>query len=103
MSEAKEGCALLEDVDEHTFVRFSQYAYTRDYVAADLEILLHSSAVANTQSAVQNGFLAKETVYRCCFRRTPLSLLSLKEEEKKRVYQEDDPEPLPSQSKKSKS
>ncbi len=35
MSEAKEGCALLEDVEERTFVQFSQYAYTGDYSAAD--------------------------------------------------------------------
>jgi len=51
MSEAKEGCALLEDVEEQTFVQFSQYAYTGDYVAADPDILLDSSAIANTHSA----------------------------------------------------
>ena len=45
MSEAKEGCAFLEDVDERTFVRFSQYAYTGDYIAADPDILLDSSAI----------------------------------------------------------
>jgi len=49
MSEEKEGCAWLEDVEEHTFVRFSQYAYTGDYVAADPEILLDPSMIANTQ------------------------------------------------------
>lgn len=38
MSEAKEGCALLEDVEEQTFVQFSQYAYTGDYSAADPDI-----------------------------------------------------------------
>ena len=51
MSEAKEGCALLEDVDERTFVRFSQYAYTGDYVATDPDILLDSSAITSTHSA----------------------------------------------------
>lgn len=35
MLEAKENCAHLEEVDEQTFVRFSQYAYTGDYDAAD--------------------------------------------------------------------
>ena len=39
MSEAKGGCTLLEDVDEGTFVRFSQYAYTGDYIAADPDII----------------------------------------------------------------
>ncbi len=48
MSEAKEGCALLEDVDEGTFVRFSQYAYTGDYITADSDILLDSSTIAST-------------------------------------------------------
>ncbi|KAI9762719.1 MAG: hypothetical protein M1840_001186 [Geoglossum simile] len=33
MLEAREGCACLEDVDEETFVRFSQYLYTGDYSA----------------------------------------------------------------------
>lgn len=34
MSEAKKGCVFLDDLDEQTFVRFSQWAYTGDYVAA---------------------------------------------------------------------
>lgn len=55
MSEAKERCALLEDDDEHTFVRFSQYAYTGDYVAADSEILLDSSEIATTHPAVNDA------------------------------------------------
>ncbi|MCJ1347306.1 hypothetical protein MMC31_005529 [Peltigera leucophlebia] len=46
MSEAHEGCASLEDVEESTFIRFSQYAYTGDYFAADPEILLDSSTIA---------------------------------------------------------
>ena len=49
MLEAKEGCALLEHVDEQTFVRFSQYAYTGDYLAADPDILLDSSMIASAQ------------------------------------------------------
>jgi hypothetical protein len=31
MTEAKERCALFEDIDEETFVRFCEYAYTGDY------------------------------------------------------------------------
>ncbi|KAI9777302.1 MAG: hypothetical protein M1816_004801 [Peltula sp. TS41687] len=49
MLEAKEGCAFLEDVDEQMFVRFSQYAYTGDYVAADPEILLDQSMIGTAQ------------------------------------------------------
>lgn len=50
MSEAKAGCASLEDVEESTFIRFSQFAYTGDYTAADPEILLDSSTIASTLS-----------------------------------------------------
>ena len=56
MSEAKEGCAWLEDVEESTFIRFSQYAYTGDYIAADPEILLDSSTIACTPSKLTLGF-----------------------------------------------
>jgi hypothetical protein len=54
MSEAQEGCAWLEDVDEHTFVRFSQYAYTGDYRPADPDILLDSNSIAATYSTLGN-------------------------------------------------
>lgn len=50
MSEANQGCASLEDVEESTFVRFSQYGYTGDYIAADPEILLDSSTIACTST-----------------------------------------------------
>ena len=46
MSEANEGCALLEDVEESTFIRFSQYAYTGEYIVADPEILFDSFTTA---------------------------------------------------------
>ena len=41
---------MLEEIDEHTFVRFSQYAYTGDYTTADPEILLDTSTIAITHS-----------------------------------------------------
>ena len=50
MSEAREGCALLDNVEESTFVRFSQYAYTGDYVAAKPDILLDSSTIPKDTS-----------------------------------------------------
>ena len=52
MSEAVEGCALLEDVDEDTFVRFSQFAYTGDYDVAEPEILLDSSTIQPSPHSV---------------------------------------------------
>ncbi len=38
ISKTKEKCALLKDVEEQTFVQFSQYAYIGDYSAADSDI-----------------------------------------------------------------
>ena len=35
MSEAKQGSAVLDDVDEDTFARFCQYLYTGDYDYAE--------------------------------------------------------------------
>ncbi len=45
MAEAKDGCAPLKDVDEDTFARFAEFAYTGDYTAGDPEILLDSSQI----------------------------------------------------------
>ena len=57
MSETKEGCALLDDDEESTFVRFSQYAYTGDYIAADPDIQLHSSFIASTHPVPNEAFI----------------------------------------------
>ena len=54
MSEAKESCAWLEDVDESTFIRFSQYVYTGDYIAANPEILRESHPIASTPSSLND-------------------------------------------------
>lgn len=56
MSEAKEDCVRLEDVEESTFIRFSQFAYTGDYIAADPEILIDSSTIALTPSKLTPDF-----------------------------------------------
>ncbi|OCK75344.1 hypothetical protein K432DRAFT_308732, partial [Lepidopterella palustris CBS 459.81] len=55
--EAKVSC-LLEDVDEDTFVRFAQYAYTGDYLSANPEIVLEKvqddTPQQNIEDATQN-------------------------------------------------
>ena len=48
MSEAKEGCVLLDDIDEDTFIRFSQHTYTGDYTTAEPVVLLDASTIATT-------------------------------------------------------
>lgn len=55
MIEAKEGCACLEDVDEDTFTRFGQYAYTLDYPVPDPDILLDHSTIAADGSKTNNA------------------------------------------------
>ena len=60
MSEAKEGCALLEDVEKSIFVRFSQYAYTEDYTAADPNIVLDFSIIAATSAVANDATLSEE-------------------------------------------
>lgn len=45
MREAKEKRVQWPDIDERTFVRFTQWAYTKTYVAEEPEILLDSSLI----------------------------------------------------------
>ena len=59
MSEAKEGYAWLEDVDEHTMVRFGQYAYAGNYATAEPDILIDAFNVLPEKSASRDG-LPKE-------------------------------------------
>lgn len=46
MKEAKEGRVVWDDVDEQTFVRFSQWAYVGDYDAGAPDIYLDHSTVS---------------------------------------------------------
>lgn len=45
MKEAKELCALIEDVDPQTFARFGQYIYSGTYHAAEHHVLLDADAI----------------------------------------------------------
>ena len=53
-SEAEKGRAILTHIDEQTFVRFSQYAYTGDYDAAEHEIILDSSGIDHPDETQSN-------------------------------------------------
>ena len=44
MQEAQAGSADLKDVEQHTFIRFCEYAYMGDYTHADHEVMLDSSS-----------------------------------------------------------
>lgn len=50
MREAKEKCVKWPDVDEKTFVRFTQWAYTETYVTEEPEILLDHSLIGSPNS-----------------------------------------------------
>ena len=58
LSKAKRECALLQDVDENTFVRFSQYAYTEEYIAATSDILTDSFTIISTYLVSNEAFNA---------------------------------------------
>ncbi|KAK0949908.1 hypothetical protein LTR91_026071 [Friedmanniomyces endolithicus] len=49
MHEAKERCALLDDTTPATFVRFGQYIYTGDYLAAEQVVILDSASIERDQ------------------------------------------------------
>jgi hypothetical protein len=46
MTEAREKCAFLEDIDEDTFMRFIEYLYTDDYSVPEPEIVVKPSDIA---------------------------------------------------------
>jgi hypothetical protein len=47
MTEAREKCAFLEDIDEDIFMRFIEYLYTDNYFMPDPEIVLKQSNIAS--------------------------------------------------------
>ncbi|KAJ0119653.1 hypothetical protein J7T55_013856 [Diaporthe amygdali] len=51
MREATERCVKWPDVDEKTFVRFAQWAYTETYVTEEPDILLDHSVIGATASS----------------------------------------------------
>ena len=50
MIEAEREYAVLEDVDEDTFTRFTQFAYTGDYAVAEPDVISSRSDVG-----IENG------------------------------------------------
>jgi hypothetical protein len=60
MREATDGIAILEDIDEQTFVRFCEYAYMGDYTPAQRQLVLASSKVDRAESPAPAGDYAEE-------------------------------------------
>lgn len=60
MREAIEKRVRWPDVDEKTFVRFSQWAYTGDYVTEEPDIVLDYSLIEVTSSANRNEVLPED-------------------------------------------
>lgn len=68
MREAKEKCVKWPDVDEKTFVRFTQWAYTETYVTEEPDILLDHSLIESpndpsTTPGVSNGKMFEMPLY----------------------------------------
>lgn len=79
MSEAKEGCAYLEDTDERTFLLFSQYAYTGDYTTSDPEKMYDASAITTIPSSydlppypVEGGVEERHSATSVCLEPNPI-------------------------------
>ncbi|KAL5085713.1 hypothetical protein Trisim1_010059 [Trichoderma cf. simile WF8] len=51
MKESKEHCVCWEDIDEKTFLRFGEWAYTGDYKPEEPEILLDASQIGLFEKA----------------------------------------------------
>ncbi|PNP55951.1 hypothetical protein THARTR1_03888 [Trichoderma harzianum] len=63
MKESQEHCVCWEDIDETTFLRFGEWAYTGDYKPEEPEILLDASQIAISKRATKKPNASKpETV-----------------------------------------
>lgn len=51
MKEANEHCVYWEDVDEKTFLRFAQWAYTREYSPAEPDLIIASAQLSSLQQS----------------------------------------------------
>ncbi|KAJ4857839.1 hypothetical protein T069G_08736 [Trichoderma breve] len=66
MKESKEHSVCWEDIDEKTFLRFGEWAYTGDYKPEEPEILLDASQIAFSKKDVKNATPSKaEPVTKC--------------------------------------
>lgn len=66
MKESKERCVCWEDIDEKTFLRFGEWAYTGDYKPEEPEILLDASQIAISKKDAKNATPSKsEPVVNC--------------------------------------
>ncbi|KAI3391365.1 hypothetical protein diail_7474 [Diaporthe ilicicola] len=60
MREATEARVEWPDVDEKTFVRFTQWAYTGNYVTEDPDIILDQSLIGTASSATETQALPQD-------------------------------------------
>lgn len=66
MKESKEHCVCWEDIDEKTFLRFGEWAYTGDYMPEEPEIILDASQIAISKKDAKNATSSKpENVVNC--------------------------------------
>ncbi|KAK8080896.1 hypothetical protein PG997_008714 [Apiospora hydei] len=63
MKEAQEGRVVWDDVDDQTFVRFIQWAYTKDYVPAKPDILLDASDIELDGEALVSTHQPERALY----------------------------------------
>lgn len=61
MKEANEHSVYWEDVDEKTFLRFAQWAYTGEYIPAEPEFILASTQLANLKKGSASKALVDDT------------------------------------------
>ncbi|KAL7907077.1 hypothetical protein GGI35DRAFT_487482 [Trichoderma velutinum] len=65
MKESRENCVCWEDIDEKTFLRFGEWAYTRDYKPEEPEILLDFSKIARPDDILLKVVAKVQPIVRC--------------------------------------